>query len=79
MEELPDIDDTTVDLIKEVKKALSCAIDDVRERKEKQDAENERDHSSEWGYMSSVPREGTVKEPLVKQQTNRSVFDDVDS
>ena len=79
LEELPDIDDTTVDLIKEVKQALSGAINDVRKRKEKQDAEDQRDHSSEWGYMSSVSRERTVKEPPVKQQTNRSVFDDVDS
>jgi hypothetical protein len=79
LEELPDIDDTTVDLIKEVKQALSRAINDVRKRKEKQDAEDKRDHSSEWGYMSSVSRERTVKEPPVKQQTKRSVFDDVDS
>jgi len=75
LEELPDIDDTTVDLIKEVRLAVASAIDGVAERKE---AKGKQDHSSEWSYMSSVSRESTIKDSHVEQQASRSVFDDVD-
>jgi hypothetical protein len=76
LEELPDIDDTTVDLIKEVRRAVASSIDEVAERKE---AEGKQDHSSEWSYMSSVSRESTTKDRHIDQQTSRSVFDDVDN
>ena len=75
LEELPDIDDTTLDLIKEVRQAVAFAIDGVAERKA---AEGKQDHSSEWSYMSSVSRESTIKDRQVEQQASRSVFDDVD-
>jgi hypothetical protein len=75
LEELPDIDDTTLDLIKEVRQAVASAIEEVSERK---DAEEKQDHSSEWSYMSSVSRESTIKDRHGEQPASRSVFDDVD-
>jgi len=75
LEELPDIDDTTIDLFKELRQSVASAIDGVSERK---DAEEKQDHSSEWSYMSSVSRESTIKDRHGEQQASRSVFDDVD-
>lgn len=73
--ELAELDDTTTELIDEVRQAVACAIEDVTTRKE---AEDEPDHSADWTYMSSASREKTPEQPRAAQQTNRSVFDDVD-
>lgn len=80
LEELPEIDDTTVALINKVKRAVTSAVDDVEERKKRKEAEDEEhNHSSEWSYMSSVSRESPSEEASHVEPTRRSVFDDVDS
>jgi hypothetical protein len=80
LEELPEIDDTTVALINKAKQAVTSAVDNVEERKKRKEAEDEEhNHSSEWSYMSSVSRESPIKEAPHVELARRSVFDDVDS
>jgi hypothetical protein len=74
---LAEFDDTTTELIDEVRQAVASAIEDVTARKEAED-EDEPDHSADWTYMSSAAREKTSEQSRADQQTNRSVFDDVD-
>jgi hypothetical protein len=72
---LAEFDDTTTDLIDEVRQAVASAIKAVTARKE---AEDEPDHSADWTYLSSASREKTPEQSRANHQTNRSVFDDVD-